>query len=81
MDLAKDGLLASCTELAIWIPGRVAAAVVRDPELSQHLLDSVLKNGLMPSSIGPSDAAKMWGSVYLQCSQQVMIVYLILECT
>ena len=45
MDLAKDGPLASCTELAIWIPGRVAAAVVRDPELSQHLLDSVLKPG------------------------------------
>ncbi len=69
--MAKDEPPASSMKLAIWIPGRVAAAVVRDPELNQHLMDTVLKTGLLPSSIAPPDAAKIWRNVYLHCNQQV----------
>ena len=58
----------------VWIPGRVASAVVRDPELSQHLLDHVLKPGLLPADIPLAEAAKLWGTLYHSSSPQVRIL-------
>lgn len=73
--VAKEGPLASYMDLVMWIPGRVALAVIRDPELSQHLMDIVLKAGLMPASLKPPQAARIWQSLYLECKPQVQACY------
>lgn len=72
---AGEGAVALHLQSLLWVPARLASAVVRDPELSQHLMDVVLKPGLLPASIQPAEAAQLWGSLYLHCKPQVPILH------
>ena len=64
-------MLTAAEEVAIWVPGRLCLAAVRDQQLTQFLLDSVFKNGLLPASLSPAAAAKRWAALYMECKPQV----------
>lgn len=57
-------------ERVIWIPARLLVAATRDPELYSYILDTVLRNGLLPSKLDVEAAARHWGTIYLSCSEQ-----------
>lgn len=54
----------------IWIPARLLVAATRDPELYSYILDTVLRNGLLPSKLEAQAAARHWGLIYMHCSEQ-----------
>ena len=54
----------------IWIPARLLVAATRDPELYSYILDTVLRNGLLPSKLDAQAAARHWGVIYMNCSEQ-----------
>ena len=45
-------------------------AATRDPELYSYILDTVLRNGLLPSKLDAQAAARHWGIIYTSCSEQ-----------
>ena len=57
-------------ERVIWIPGRLLVAATRDPELYSYTLDTVLRNGLLPSKLEAQAAARHWAIIYMNCSEQ-----------
>ena len=64
-------MLTAEEEIAIWIPGRLCAAAARDQQLTQFLLDSVFKNGLLPAALSPAAATQRWAAFYMECKPQV----------
>ncbi len=62
--------MTSDEERAIWIPGRLLVAATRDPELFSYILDTVLRNGLFPAKLEAQAAARHWGVVFMNCSEQ-----------
>lgn len=54
-----------------WIPGRICLLASKDLELTQYILDTVFKNGLVSNSLEVAVAAQRWQSIYLWCKPEV----------
>ena len=45
-------------------------AATRDPELYSYVLDTVLRNGLLPAKLDAGAAARHLGIIYKNCAEQ-----------
>lgn len=54
----------------MWVPGRVLKDAT-DPDMSQHMADTLLRPGLLPPKLPARDMACHWTAVYMAASQQV----------
>lgn len=66
----EASVITSDEERAIWIPARLLVAATRDPELYSYILDTVLRNGLLPAKLDAQAAARHWALIYMSCSEQ-----------
>ena len=64
--------VASDEELVIWVPGRLLLAASRDPDLAQHLVESLFKGGALPPKLPAASAARQWAAIYMNSLPPVL---------
>ena len=63
--------VASDEELVIWVPGRLLHAASRDPDLAQHLVESLFRPGALPPKLPAASAARQWAAIHMNCTPPV----------
>lgn len=63
---ARTSCLVTDEELVIWIPARLMWLAKADAVLR----NSLLRGGVFPAKLSPAAAARQWGAVYMNCSEQ-----------